>query len=160
MRRRSTRFFQLIYFLSSFLLMQFAITQDQDQTVYTPVSASEAKFMSNAEASRRQPIALSGVVTCVPEGWKGFFLEDASGGIYCEPENTDAERSFWPVRVGEEIELKGVTAPGHRNSFVAVRSVTTRKPGNLPSQHFVPFETQLMIESTQISFVCADISLA
>lgn len=115
------------------LLLRFANAQDQQQIEYKHISAWDAKFMSNAEASLRQPIALSGVVTCVPEGWKGFFLEDASGGIYCEPENAEAEGSFWPVRVGEDIELKGVTAPGHRNSFVAVTRITSRKPGTLPS---------------------------
>lgn len=95
-------------------------------------SADAAKRLPASDADRKLPITLHGVVTCVPEGWKGFFMEDASGGVYCEPQNTEAEQSFWPVRVGEDIELRGVSAPGHRNSFVAVASIVSRKSGRFP----------------------------
>lgn len=131
-RRQSNWILPLIFTLACFLLGKIANAQDLQQTEYKQISASEAKFISNADASLKLPIALSGVVTCVPQGWKGFFLEDDSGGVYCEPKDAEAEASFWPVRVGEKVELKGVTAPGHRNSFVAVSSITSRKPGTLP----------------------------
>ncbi len=92
----------------------------------------EAKYLPAVEAARQLPVVLHGVVACVPEGWKGFFLEDASGGIYCEALNSDAEASFWPMEVGEEVELHGVSAAGHRNSFVMVSKVASKTKGVLP----------------------------
>ncbi len=105
----------------------------QDERASLPIStANSVKQLSAAEAQQRLPITLKGVVTAVPEGWKGFFLEDETGGVYCEPLNTDAEFAFWPVKAGEKVELHGVTAPGHRNSFVAVTEIASRTNGSLP----------------------------
>ncbi len=92
----------------------------------------KVKKLSSNVAERGLEVELHGVVTCVVPGWKGFFIEDESGGIYCEPNDTDAQNSFWPIFAGEVITLRGFTAPGHRNSFVKVSSVTTRQQGNFP----------------------------
>ncbi len=114
------------------LATETAKANDEAQSAKPFVTASAVKFLPAKDAESKLPVELHGVVTCVPEGWKGFFLEDGSGGVYCEPQNLEAEKSFWPVRVGEEIQLRGVTAPGHRNSFVAVTNVISRKAGVLP----------------------------
>ena len=118
--------------VASGLATETARAYDEPQPVKPFVTASAVKFLSAKDAEPKRPVELHGVVTCVPEGWKGFFLEDGSGAVYCEPQNLEAEKSFWPVRVGEEIHLQGVTAPGHRNSFVAVTNVISRKTGVLP----------------------------
>ena len=67
-RRQSNWILPLIFTLACFLLGQIANAQDLQQTDYKQISASEAKFISNADASLKLPIALSGVVTCVPQG--------------------------------------------------------------------------------------------
>ncbi len=109
------------------------VSADEDLAIEGPIrSAMKVKMLPAEIAEQKLEVELHGVVTCVPDGWKGFFIEDESGGIYCEPENADAERSFWPLRAGEEITLKGFTAPGHRNSFVAVASVSARQRGVFP----------------------------
>ncbi len=130
-RTRSSVAF-LIFSLGCTVVCRNVLSQQDPRSDRLVTSATTAKYLPASQAERRIPIALRGVVTAVPEGWKGFFLEDATGGIYCEPQNTEAEKSFWPVRVGEEIELEGVTSPGHINSFVAVTKIVSRKPGALP----------------------------
>ena len=119
-------------FAACWFLTGTARAYDEPQSGKPFVTAAAVKFLPAKDAELKQLVELHGVVTCVPEGWKGFFLEDGSGGIYCDPQNLEAEKSFWPVRVGEEIRLNGVTAPGHRNSFVAVSSVISRTAGVLP----------------------------
>lgn len=109
------------------------ISADEDLAFVKPLrSAMKVKKLSSNVAERGLEVELHGVVTCVVPGWKGFFIEDESGGIYCEPNDTDAQNSFWPILAGEVITLRGFTAPGHRNSFVKVSSVTTRQQGNFP----------------------------
>lgn len=123
----------VLFFHITFPIACFCAQPRQVTATDSPIdTAASAKVLPASEAAHKLPVALHGVVTAVPEGWKGFFLEDATGGIYCEPQNTEAEKSFWPVTVGEEMELQGVTAPGHRNSFVAVTKITSRKSGTLP----------------------------
>ena len=92
----------------------------------------QAKFLPPEAAAKGLTVELEGVVTCVPDGWKGFFLSDDTCGVYCEAQDEEAEKTFWPVAVGEKIALKGVTKEGHRNSFVQVQRVTSRSIGNLP----------------------------
>ncbi len=118
--------------VACWLTIETAAAYEEPESSNTIVSASAVKHLPAKDAELKQDVELHGVVTCVPEGWKGFFLDDGSGGIYCEPQNLDAEKSFWPVRVGEKIQLRGVTAPGHRNSFVAVSTVVSRTEGVLP----------------------------
>lgn len=114
------------------LTAQVPSSGDELPAVNAIVTAAEVKALPAKDAELKQVVELRGVVTAVPEGWKGFFLEDATGGIYCEPQNLEAEKSFWPVRVGEEITLHGVSARGHRNSFVSVSAVVSRQAGILP----------------------------
>lgn len=113
--------------------MLFAIalpaSSQEDAVVIT---AHQAKSLSVDTATAEIPIAIQGTVTCIPDGWKGFFLQDDSGGVYCEPYDEPSERTFWPVRVGELISLLGVSAPGKYNSFVRVKEVTTREKLQLP----------------------------
>ena len=94
---------------------------------------TEVKFMPAEQASEHHPVLLEGTVTCVPEGWKGFFLSDESGGVYCEAKDTESEKSFWPVKVGEKLTLSGITKEGSINSFVQVQEVLERSPGELPA---------------------------
>ena len=113
--------------------MQAEAASDEAQSNEPIVSAAAAKYLPKEEAERALPVELRGVVTCVPPGWKGFFLDDGSAGVYCEPRNLEAEKSFWPVQVGEQIQLQGVTAAGHRNSFVSVSALVSREAGILPA---------------------------
>ncbi len=122
----------LIFLIECTVFCHYVRSQQETPSEVPITTAYAAKFLPASQAEKKIPIKLRGVVTAVPEGWKGFFIEDATCGIYCEPQNTEAEKSFWPVRVGEEIELEGVTSPGHRNSFVAVTKIVSRKPGRLP----------------------------
>jgi hypothetical protein len=125
---------------------------DEVQTDDPIVSAAVAKHLPKDEAERKLAVELRGVVTCVPQGWKGFFLDDGSTGIYCEPESLEAEKLFWPVQVGELIQLRGVTAPGHRNSFVSVSDLVSRETGVLPDP---PLKTiqQVIAEAIDADFV-------
>ncbi|MFO0944184.1 MAG: hypothetical protein U0930_26035, partial [Pirellulales bacterium] len=103
--------------------------QEADKPLTT---VSSVKYLSGDEAAKRVPVLLTGVVTGVPPGWKGFFVEDETGGIYCEPLDAESEKTFWPIHVGELVQLQGVSAPGHRNSFLTVSKVLSRSVGPLP----------------------------
>ena len=96
--------------------------------------AADIKNLPRVEAAKNVPIELKGIVTCIPDGWKGFFVQDDSGGIYCEARDLEAKKSFWPVKLGEEIHLVGVSAPGSVNSFIFVERILTRSAGKATSR--------------------------
>ncbi|MDX1927203.1 MAG: response regulator [Pirellulaceae bacterium] len=102
-----------------------------DDSLASITKAVQVKFMPADEAATGKALVLEGTVTCVPDGWKGFFLSDDTCGVYCEAKDTASEKTFWPVSVGEKLVLKGITKNGHRNSFVQVESVQRRTAGEL-----------------------------
>lgn len=113
---------------------QCAMAQESE---YAEMSCNEAK-RTPKEIARGQPtVRLRGVVTCIPKGWKGFFIADPSGGVYCEPLDARAETSFWPVLVGEQIELEGVVTEGAINSYVLVERIKARESGELPKPEYL-----------------------
>ncbi len=59
-------------------------------------------------------------MTCKPKGWRGFFLQDASSGLYCEPIDFHAERDTQPLNVGDAVEVRGVIQRGTHHPYLAV----------------------------------------
>lgn len=118
-------------FLLALLALFGSIAHSQEPSV-TKMTCREIKFHPKENAAARPKVELEGVVTCIPDGWKGFFVADSTGGVYCEPLDSDAESTFWPVTVGERIVLQGVISEGHLNSFVLVERVTARALSQLP----------------------------
>ncbi len=145
-------FVSLVGVATCSLVTGAAAANDEAQTETPIVSAAAAKYLPKEDAERKLAVELRGVVTCVPSGWKGFFLDDGSAGIYCEPQSLEAEKLFWPIQVGEQILLRGVTAPGHRNSFVSVSGIVSRETGILPAP---PLKTiqQVITEAVDADFV-------
>ena len=107
-----------------------AFAHSQEPLV-TKKTCSEIKFFPAESAIARPKVELEGIVTCVPAGWKGFFVSDATGGVYCEAIDSDAESTFWPVSVGERVVVQGVISEGHLNSFVLVKRISSREPSQL-----------------------------
>ncbi len=118
-----------------FLTATIGFVQVPSDTPPKISNAHQAKFLPAETAVKGLTVELEGVVTCVADesdSWKGFFLADDTGGVYCQPLDFEAEKTFWPVAVGEKIVLQGVTKDGQSNSFVCVQRVTHRSPGQLP----------------------------
>lgn len=124
--------------LNLFLLFLTATTGLQQVPSDAPPkirNAYQAKFLPAETAAKGLTVEMEGVVTYVSDEsdkWRGFFFSDYTGGVYCLPLDYEAERTFWPVTVGEKIGLRGVTKDGTRNSVVHVQRVTHRSPGHLP----------------------------
>lgn len=121
--------FRNLMFAFILLLGHCVVAQDPQ---YPVMSCDAAKRLPQEEARNEPNVRLNGVVTSVPKGWKGFFVADSTGGVYCEPLDAEAEASFWPVIVGESLELEGIIVEGAFNSYVLVQRVVKRSDGEFP----------------------------
>lgn len=127
-------------FLGLVLLTLIQALAYAQEPVNSRMTCHEVKFLAKEKAVARPRVELEGIVTSIPVGWKGFFVSDASGGVYCEPRDSSAESTFWPVNVGEKLVLQGVVSEGHLNSFMLVERVTLREASLLPDPTALPLE--------------------
>ena len=91
--------------LITLISMQIAVVQGATEAAITSVQAIRA-LKADATA-KNKPVHLKGVVTAL-SGWKNsFFLQDASGGISIDRNDTVPD-----LEPGERVEVSGVAAPG------------------------------------------------
>ncbi len=87
-----------------------------------------------AEAARRYPVRIRGVVTAWHHSESLYFVHDATGGVYIEAEH---KGSFRP---GDRVIVKGYTSRGVFSPVVVEPSVTRIGFGPLPSPRRVTLE--------------------
>ncbi|MBI1840414.1 MAG: response regulator [Verrucomicrobia bacterium] len=83
--------------------------------------------LTEEQASEHGKVRLRGVVTFSHEPWRLLFVEDSTGGIYCEP----------PVNLrlplpGAEVEVLGHATLGNFQPYVAVRELREISAKPLP----------------------------
>ena len=83
--------------------------------------------LSPDEAAKGLPIRLRGVVTFSQEWWRLLFVEDSTGGIFCEP----AVLPAFP-EAGREVEIEGISGTGAYLPVVIVTKLRVLGPAPFP----------------------------
>jgi signal transduction histidine kinase/CheY-like chemotaxis protein len=97
-------------------------------------SALQVKTLSHEEALRHYPVRLRAVVTFLNPEWSGPVLQDHSGAIYARIAPED--RQGW--RLGDLVEIEGVTSSGGFSPTIWTRAARRLGPGALPAPR--PFQ--------------------
>lgn len=84
-------------------------------------------------AARGIPVKLKGVVTYTVPRWQGYFLEDETGGVYCESSALE-ERP----EIGELVEIEGKCNSGHDRPYVIALTPTRLGRPGLPQRSEAP----------------------
>jgi len=112
-------------------------------------TAEQIHRLTRQEAARGYPAVIRGVVTCsLPES-RAVVLQDSTRGIYVD----DLRPGLGPTpRVGELLEIEGITQPGYFAPCVHGRRVTRLGDGPLP-QPIHPAWDQLINGSLDTQYV-------
>jgi signal transduction histidine kinase len=92
-------------------------------------SAVEVHRLKREEAQRHYPVRIRGVITCVLPEDQGFTIQDSTRGLYVN--DFSDSRSVAP-RIGEFVEVEGVTDPGKFAPIVNVQHLRGLGTGVLP----------------------------
>lgn len=92
-------------------------------------SAAEIHRLKSEEAQRRYPVKIRGVVTSVLPEHEAFTMQDSTHGIYVI--DLSESRSGTP-RIGEYLEVEGVSDPGQFAPVVDASGVRILGLGSLP----------------------------
>ncbi len=101
-------------------------------------TVKEARGLTPAEAAKRVPIHLEGVVTYYDEEWGTCFVQDETGGIF-----VDLQGQHLGLQAGSLVAVDGVGAPGNYAPQVIEPKVTVFGTGTLPVPREVTFERLL-----------------
>ena len=99
--------------------------------------ASEIRDLAPADAAKRLPVHIAGVVTYYDPLGPDLFVQDATAGIYV------ACDAAVPVERGEQVEITGVTGPGDFAPVVVHPQIRVLGPGKLPKPIELTFDELL-----------------
>ncbi|HEV7927544.1 MAG TPA: ATP-binding protein [Verrucomicrobiae bacterium] len=112
-------------------------------------SAAEIHRLKREEAQRGYPVKIRGVITSVLPEHQAFTVQDATRGIYVV--DFSESRTDSP-RIGEFVEVEGVTDPSLFAPVVNAGQVQTLGAGELP-EPIHPTRDQLMNGSLDAQYV-------
>jgi PAS domain S-box-containing protein len=108
------------------------LAQAPDSAVVPPAgeltTTKAVQSLTKAAAERGLPIRVRGIVSFSYAPWRLFFVEDATGGIYCEPA---ALPTVPPL--GHRVEIRGTTGGGSYLPVINAASVEVFEPAALPA---------------------------
>jgi len=113
------------------------------------VNASEIHRLKREEAQRGYPVKIRGVITSVLPEHQAFTIQDSTRGIYVI--DFSESRSDSP-RIGEFLEVEGLTDPSMFAPVVNARRVQTLGAGDFP-EPLHPTRDQLMNGSLDAQYV-------
>jgi signal transduction histidine kinase len=113
------------------------------------VNASEIHRLKREEAQRGYPVKIRGVITSVLPEHQAFTIQDSTRGIYVV--DFSESRADSP-RIGDFVEIEGVTDPSLFAPVVDARRVQTLGAGELP-EPLHPTRDQLMNGSLDAQYV-------
>jgi PAS domain S-box-containing protein len=90
------------------------------------VTAQQVRSLSKAEAERQHPVTLRAVVTYYHASWYMMFVQDETAGIYV------AIDEQFDVKVGQQVQIDGVSGPGAFAPVVEKARIQLLGPGTLP----------------------------
>jgi signal transduction histidine kinase len=112
-------------------------------------SAAEIHRLKREEAQRGYPVKIRGVITSVLPEHQAFTIQDSARGIYV----IDYSESLSDrPRIGEFLEVEGVTEPGQFAPVVSARRVRSLGVGDLP-EPVRPSRDQLLNGSLDAQYV-------
>jgi len=123
------------------------ITTNKELPLLT--SAAEVHRLKREEAQRGYPVKIRGVITSVLPEHQAFTLQDSTHGIYVI--DLSASRSD-PPRVGQYLEVEGVSDPGQFAPVIDAGKVRVLGAGDLP-EPVSPSWHQLMNGSLDAQYV-------
>ena len=112
-------------------------------------SAAEIHRLKREEAEREYPVKIRGVITSVLPEHQAFTIQDSTRGIYVIDYS---ESRFDPPRIGDFLEVEGLTEPGQFAPIVSARKVSSLGAGDLP-EPIHPTRDQLMNGSLDAQYV-------
>jgi signal transduction histidine kinase len=112
-------------------------------------TAAQVHRLKREESQRGYPVMLRGTVTCVLPEHQAVTLQDGTRGIYVVDVSTN---SAAPLRVGDLLEVEGVTDPGLFAPVVNATRLTRLGAGQLPVP-VQPMWDQLMSGSLDAQYV-------
>jgi signal transduction histidine kinase len=100
----------------------------------TLTRASQIRELTPEQAAQGYPVHIRGVVTGdVPS--PDFFVQDSTAGVYVE----GSPSATFPHRLGQSVELDGVTGPGKFAPVIKERKLRVLGPGTLPTARVYSF---------------------
>ncbi len=90
-------------------------------------TAKQIQYLSAAEASRKYPVRLRGVVTSTMPWHNSFTVQDATHGIWVDGIGGDRQ-----LRLGEFVEVEGLTDPSQFAPIVVSSRVAALGWGQMP----------------------------
>jgi signal transduction histidine kinase len=112
-------------------------------------TAAEIHRLRREEAQRRYPVRIQGVITSVLPEHQAFTIQDSTRGIYVIDYS---ESRSDPARIGEYLEVEGVSGPGEFAPIVIASHVRALGTGDLP-EPIHPTRDQLMNGSLDAQYV-------
>jgi PAS domain S-box-containing protein len=87
---------------------------------------SQIRQLRRDQASQQIPVRLRGVITYADPGWRNCFIQDQSGGVYVDLNQTN-------IRSGQWVELTGHTGPGGFTPEILNSRIQVLGNTNLPA---------------------------
>jgi len=112
-------------------------------------NAEQVHRLSRKEAAAGQPVVIRGVITCALPAFGAAVVQDRTAGIYIAHWNSSLGE---PPRVGELVEVEGVTDPGQFAPRVDAVRISQLGTGELPLPVH-PYWDQLVNGSLDTEFV-------
>ena len=112
-------------------------------------TAEQVHRLTREQAASGQPVLIRGVITCALPGFDAAVVQDATSGIYIDRWNPSLGG---PPRVGELVEVGGVTDPGQFAPRIHAVRITRLGTGELPPP-VRPYWDQLINGSLDTQFV-------
>ena len=120
--------------LLCFLACAGASEQPAGKRLVVITRAEEIRSLSPEQAAHGYPVRIRGVITMdVPE--PDFFIQDATAGVFVEGSASPS----YPHRLGQRVELVGVTGPGKFAPVIRERKLRVLGSGILPKAQLFPF---------------------
>jgi signal transduction histidine kinase len=113
------------------------------------VNAAEVHHLKREEAQRGYPVKIHGVITSVLPEHQAFTIQDSTRGIYAVD---FSESRSDPPRIGEFLEMEGVTDPSLFAPIVNANRIHILGVGNMP-EPIPPTWDQLMNGSLDAQYV-------
>jgi hypothetical protein len=100
-------------------------------------TAMAVRDLPAAEAAKEYPVRIRAVVTYVNQPANELFVQDSSAGIFVF---IRASRSDFPLKFGQRVEIKGVTAAGNFASSITKAEIKVLGYGAMPKPLRLPFD--------------------
>ncbi|MBO0912754.1 MAG: hypothetical protein J2P13_13265, partial [Acidobacteria bacterium] len=97
--------------------------------------ADEIRRLSPEEAAEGYPVRIRGVITMDAAPEPDFFIQDQTAGVFVE----GSASPRYPHRLGQRVELVGVTGPGKYAPVIRERKLRVLGTGNLPKAQLFAF---------------------